>query len=214
MALFREFLVSTCRARLLVHRLVLSAALSACQAVSSAWCALLSDCPAALSVCRAVPSAPLLVWQAVSSGWRNVLVDSPATLSACRAVPSAPLLVCQALSSGWRNVSSDCPATLSACRGVPLAPLSACQAVSSAWRAVLSACQAAPWLSHFSPVPRLENWSVLPGKPMRVRPLASVISISSNSSGMVICSTSARRLGGQDRQQGQHGGNDNYHIFA
>src|SRR6266516_1237727 len=182
MALFREFLVSTCRARLLVHRLVLSAALSACQAVSSAWCALLSDCPAALSVCRAVPSAPLLV--------------------------------CQALSSGWRNVSSDCPATLSACRGVPLAPLSACQAVSSAWRAVLSACQAAPWLSHFSPVPRLENWSVLPGKPMRVRPLASVISISSNSSGMVICSTSARRLGGQDRQQGQHGGNDNYHIFA
>src|SRR5436190_2256314 len=127
MALFREFLVSTCRARLLVHRLVLSAALSACQAVSSAWCALLSDC----------------------------------------------------------------------------------QAVSSAWRAVLSACQAAPWLSHFSPVPRLENWSVLPGKPMRVRPLASVISISSNSSGMVPCSTSAHGLGGEDREQGQHGGDDN-----
>src|SRR3989454_703235 len=150
MALFREFSISTCRARLLVHRLVMLVALSACQAGGAAWRALLSDCPTALSVCRGVPSVPLL----------------------------------------------------------------ACQAVSSVWRAVLSACQAAPWLSHFSPVPRLENRSGLPGKPMRLRPLASVISISSNSSGMVPCSTSARRLGGQGRDQNQQGGGDNSHIIA
>ena len=49
---------------------------------------------------------------------------------------------------------------------------------------------------------------------MRVRPLASVISISSNSSGMVLCSTGARTLGGQDRDQNQQGGGDNSHIFA
>src|SRR5437773_1487695 len=109
---------------------------------------------------------------------------------------------------------STCRARLLVHRLVLSAALSACQAVSSAWWAVLSACQAAPWLSHFSPVPRLENWSVLPGKPMRVRPLASVISISSNSSGMVPCSTSAHGLGGEDREQGQHGGDDNSHIFA
>ncbi len=166
MALCRELLVSSCPARFSVHRVVLSAALSACQAVASAWLAVLSDCPATLPICRAVPSAELSACQAVSSG--------------CRCVPS------------------DCPVTLSVCRAVPSAEL-------SAWRAVLSACQAAPWFSLFSPVPPLENWSVLQEKPMRVRWLANVISISSNSLGMVAFTIGVRRLEEQDCDQNQQG---------
>jgi len=49
---------------------------------------------------------------------------------------------------------------------------------------------------------------------MRVQPLTSVISASSNSSGMVPCSTNARSPGGQDREQDQQGGGDNSHIFV
>jgi hypothetical protein len=90
----------------------------------------------------------------------------------------------------------------------------ACQVVSLVWRAVPSACQAAPSFSLFSPVLLLENWSILPGKPMRVRLLASVIWISSNSSGMVPFITGARKPGTRDRDQNQQVAGDNSHIFA
>ena len=174
MALFRELPVSSGPARGLVHRTVSQAAMCACQAVSSAWRTVPPACPATLSVCRAALWAALSAFQAMSSAGLAVL--------------SVALSVCQVAPLAWRTILSDCPATLSIRRAVLSVALSVCQSVASAWRAVPSPCQAAPLFSLSSPGPPLENWPVLQEKPMRVRPRANAISISSNS--LQIVSTS------------------------